>query len=407
MTAFWIAAGLLTALVLALLCRPLLHRRDATGASRKALNAAIYRDQMAELERDLQSGVLSRDDYAVARDELERRVLEDVAADDTPTDTRRRLPRSAVGLAVLLPAAAVGLYFVLGTPAALDPARVAGIEQAPSQADIEKMVAALAAKLDKEPNNPQGWVMLGRSYRVMGRLDEAEKAFGRAGPVMESEPALMLELAELSADRNEGRVEGHARELLLRVLKDAPENPQALVIAGTDAFFRKDFAAAIRHWEKVLALVPPDSEDATNLTAGIERARAQLGQGTAAARPATATPVKDAAASAVKGRVELAPGVHAAPDDTVFIFARAFDGPRMPLAVIRTKASALPMDFTLDDSLAMSPDLRLSGAAQLRLEARVSRSGDALARPGDFTASVGPVKPGTRGLRLVIADPVK
>ncbi|HMV18425.1 MAG TPA: hypothetical protein PKC56_11020 [Rhodocyclaceae bacterium] len=109
----------------------------------------------------------------------------------------------------------------------------------------------------------------------------------------------------------------------------------------------------------------------------------------------------------MKGRVELAPGVHAAPDDTVFIFARAFDGPRMPLAVIRTKASALPMDFTLDDSLAMSPDLRLSGAAQLRIEARVSRSGDALARPGDFTASVGPVKPGTRGLRLVIADPVK
>lgn len=415
MTAFWIAAGLLTALVLALLCRPLLRRRDAAGASRKALNAAIYRDQMAELERDLQGGSLSREDYAVARDELERRVLEDVSADDAPATTARRLPRSAIALAVLLPAAAVGLYLVLGTPAALDPARAAGSEQQPTQADIEKMVAALAAKLEKEPDNPQGWVMLGRSYRVMGRLDEAEKAFGRAGLVMESEPGLMLELAELSADRNEGRVEGHARELLERVLKDEPENPQALVIAGTDAFFRKDFAAAIRHWEKVLALVPPGSEDATNLTAGIERARAQLGQTAVAARPAAAksTPSTppgqsaDPAASAVRGRVSLAPSVKAAPDDTVFIFARAFDGPRMPLAIIRTKASALPLDFTLDDSLAMSPDLRLSGAAQLRIEARLSHSGDALPRPGDFTASAGPVKPGTRGVNLVIADPVK
>ena len=407
MTAFWIAAGLLTALVLALLCRPLLHRREATGASRKALNAAIYRDQMAELERDLQSGVLSRDDYAVARDELERRVLEDVAADDAPTDTRRRLPRSAVGLAVLLPAAAVGLYFVLGTPAALDPARVAGTEQAPSQADIEKMVAALAAKLDKEPNNPQGWVMLGRSYKALGRFDDAARAFDKAGPAMESEPELMLEVAELSAEINQGKIEGKGLELLRQVLKDQPDNPQALVLAGTDAYFRQNYADAVRHWERVLAQVAPDSQDAQNLSAGIDKARSLMGGGKPTPtpdKPQAKAAAPAAAGTQVTGRVDLAPALKAkaAPDDIVYIFARATQGPRMPLAVVRARVADLPMDFKLDDSMAMSPELKLSSAAELRIEARVSKTGDAIAKPGDLTGEIAPVKAGASGLKLSI-----
>lgn len=407
MTAFWISTGLLTLLVLAVLCWPLLRRHGGAGASRKAINAAIYRDQFAELERDLASGVLSEADYGNARDELERRVLEDVAATDVATGspaTPRRLPRTALALAVTLPLAAAVLYVVLGTPAALDPAAREG--QQASAAEIEKMVDALAAKLEKDPGNLEGWAMLGRSYMVTGRFADAAKAFDKAGAAMEASAEMMLQVAELSAELNQGRVEGRGRELLQRVLKAEPQNPQALVLAGTDAFFRSNFADAVRHWEAVLAMLPPGSPDAQNLAAGIEKAKSQLGAGKASVSSNTShkAGAEAAAGKTVSGRVDLAPALKgkASPDDVVFIFARAAEGPRMPLAVVRTRVAELPREFTLDDSMALSPELKLSSAGSLRIEARVSKSGDAGAKPGDLRGESGPVQPGTRKLSIVI-----
>ena len=403
MTPFWISTGLLTLLVLALLCWPLLRRRSGDGASRRAINTAIYRDQLADLERDLASGALSQADYAGAREEIERRVLEDVAADTAPTDTApRRLPRTALALAVTLPLAAALLYVVLGTPAALDPAARQGPQA--SAAEIEKMVATLAAKLEKDPGNLEGWAMLGRSYLVTGRLAEAAKAFDKAGPAMEASTELMLQVAELSAELNEGRIEGRGRELLQRVLKAEPQNPQALVLAGTDAFFRQQYADAVRHWEAVLAQLPPGSPDAQNLTAGIEKARSLQGEAPAGARARAEAKPQAAAGKTVSGRVTLAPALagKASPDDVVFIFARAAEGPRMPLAVVRTRVADLPQDFTLDDSMALSPEFKLSSAGTLRIEARVSNSGDATARPGDLRGESGPVQPGASKLGIVI-----
>lgn len=403
MTPFWISTGLLTLLVLALLCWPLLRRRSGDGASRRAINTAIYRDQLDDLERDLASGALSQADYAGAREEIERRVLEDVAADTAPTDTApRRLPRTALALAVTLPLAAALLYVVLGTPAALDPAARQGPQA--SAAEIEKMVATLAAKLEKDPGNLEGWAMLGRSYLVTGRLAEAAKAFDKAGPAMEASTELMLQVAELSAELNEGRIEGRGRELLQRVLKAEPQNPQALVLAGTDAFFRQQYADAVRHWEAVLAQLPPGSPDAQNLTAGIEKARSLQGEAPAGARARAEAKPQAAAGKTVSGRVTLAPALagKASPDDVVFIFARAAEGPRMPLAVVRTRVADLPQDFTLDDSMALSPEFKLSSAGTLRIEARVSKSGDATARPGDLRGESGPVQPGASKLGIVI-----
>lgn len=403
MTPFWISTGLLTLLVLALLCWPLLRRRSGDGASRRAINTAIYRDQLADLERDLASGTLSQADYAGAREEIERRVLEDVAADTAPTDTApRRLPRTALALAVTLPLAAALLYVVLGTPAALNPAARQGPQA--SAAEIEKMVATLAAKLEKDPGNLEGWAMLGRSYLVTGRLADAAKAFDKAGPAMEASTELMLQVAELSAELNEGRIEGRGRELLQRVLKAEPQNPQALVLAGTDAFFRQQYADAVRHWEAVLAQLPPGSPDAQNLTAGIEKARSLQGEAPAGARARAEAKPQAAAGKTVSGRVTLAPALagKASPDDVVFIFARAAEGPRMPLAVVRTRVADLPQDFTLDDSMALSPEFKLSSAGTLRIEARVSKSGDATARPGDLRGESGPVQPGASKLGIVI-----
>jgi cytochrome c-type biogenesis protein CcmH len=408
MTAFWIAAGLLTALVVVILCWPLLRQRHSASTSRKAINTAIYRDQMAELDRDLASGAVARDDHATAREELERRVLEDVADDNAAVVAApRRLPLTALALGVALPAAALALYFSLGNPAALDPS--AQKSAAPTAAEVEKMVATLAEKLEKNPENLQGWVMLGRSYKVMGRFDEAARAFEKAGSAMESEPELMLEVAELSAEQNQGKVEGKGLKLLKQVLKDQPDNPQALVLAGTDAYFRQNYPDAARYWERVLAQVPPDSEDARNLTAGLEKIRSMMGQPAAKPAPKAETAVKpeakaNAGATSVSGRVSLAPALQAkaGPDDTVYIFARHANGPRMPLAVLRVKVSDLPKDFSLDDSMAMSPDLKISSASELRIEARVSKTGDAISKPGDLSGEISPVKPGAQKLQLVI-----
>jgi len=399
MTAFWIAAGLLGTLVLAVLCWPLLRHKPAAHASRQAINTAIYRDQLAELDRDLASGALSQADYASARSEIERRVLEDVADDSAPADAPRRLPRTALGLVLTLPLAAVALYFVFGNPAALDPAATAH-NAGPSAAEVEQMVATLAARLEKNPDNPQGWAMLGRSYKALGRFDDAAQAFEKAGAAMESDPELMLELVELAAERNDGKIEGKARQLLQKVLADQPDNPQALVLAGYDAYARAQYADAVKHWEKLLAMVPPDSPDAQNLSAGIESARSRM-----SAAPAGGKSAKPAAsAGKVSGKVELAPELKAkaGPDDVVFIFARAAQGPRMPLAVVRARVADLPVDFTLDDSMAMSPELKLSSAGELRIEARVSKRGDATAQPGDLAGEAGPVKAGASGIRLRI-----
>lgn len=220
----------------------------------------------------------------------------------------------------------------------------------------------------------------------------------------------MLEVAELSAEQNQGKVEGKGLILLKQVLKDQPDNPQALVLAGTDAYFRQNYPDAARYWERVLAQVPPDSEDARNLTAGLEKIRSLMGQGQPAAKPApkadtTAQPeARATGATSVSGRVSLAPALkgQAGPDDTVYIFARPADGPRMPLAVLRVKVSDLPKDFSLDDSMAMRPDLKISSAATLRIEARVSKTGDAIAKPGDLSGELTPVKPGATKLQLVI-----
>jgi cytochrome c-type biogenesis protein CcmH len=418
---FWVAAGILLGLAIAILSWPLLRRRRSLAASRRAINAAIYRDEFVELEKDRQNSALSADDYQVAREELERRVLEDTTEGDpvAPGASPRGAPRTALALLVLLPLLSLPLYFVLGNPAALSPEPTEQMAQsghgngAPSMGDLAKMAAILAAKLEKNPDNPEGWVMLARSYKALGRFDDAEKAYGRVGPTMDTEPALILEKVELAAYKSDGKIEGRALALLNQVLSKEPNNPQALVLAGTAAFYRADYQGAISYWDRLLKQVAPDSEDAKNLASGIAEARVRMGgkAGTMAEQPAeksadrAAEPAgKVVAGKSISGRVELSAAfkAKAAPDDTVFIFAKALQGPRMPLAVVRAKVSDLPLAFNLDDATAMSPELELSGFPEVKIEARVSKSGDAIAKPGDLIGTLSPVQPGAKGLKLVV-----
>jgi cytochrome c-type biogenesis protein CcmH len=405
MMGFAIGATLMVGVTLLLLLLPFRRRPVGADISRQQLNAAIYRDQFAELERDLGEGALSQADYDQARAELQRRLLEDsstASADTVPAATASRIVPAALALA--LPLGAVLLYLILGSPATLNPAPP---EKQFSQDDIERMVSGLAAKLEKEPDNLKGWVMLARSYKSMGRIPEALRAYERAGSLVETSPDLLVDYADALAASSGGftpKVNG----LIDKALQLDPTNAQGLWMRGTAAFEARQYGKAVADWQRLLALLEPGSEDARVVEGNIAEAQEKGGVAKPAQKvggggtAATVAPV--AAAAFVKGKVELAPALkgQAAADAIVMVIARPADGSRMPVAVVRVKVSELPLAFTLDDSLAMSPDHKLSKFAEVAVEARISESGQAMPQAGDLISNTQTVKVGAQGIRLKV-----
>ncbi|MBP9712627.1 MAG: c-type cytochrome biogenesis protein CcmI [Sterolibacterium sp.] len=283
------AAALLTLAVLTWLLYPLLNagRERSTSATRRALNAAIYRDQLADLENDRALGHLAEADYAQARDELQHRLLQDTALADTapaPAPNTHPTPatRSALLLALFLPMAAVGLYLWLGHPAALQPPAVR--EQITS-AQIDDMVARLAARMEKNPDDLKGWMMLARSYKALHRYDDGARAYERILALGGKDANILADYADLLAARAEGKFDKHMLELLDEALKLDPDNTMALALAGSAAYNRQDFAATARYWDKLLTQLPADSDEARSLSAALEEVHAKRGDKKAPATP--------------------------------------------------------------------------------------------------------------------------
>lgn len=401
---FLAAAAVMALVALAWMLRPLVRPRSGSNASRQALNTAIYRDQLAELERDRAEGSLAESDFEQARVELQRRLLEDAAVADGPPMVARPAKRTAVALALVVPLAAALMYAWLGKPGAMLPLEA---QHQAAAGQMDEMLSKLNARLEKNPNDPKGWAMLGRTYKALGKFDEAEKAFLRAGDLVNTDAVLLAEYADLQAVRANGNLEGKPLQLVMQALKLDPENYMALALAGTAAYNRKDFPEASRFWNQLLKLLPPDSEDAKALSATlaeIEGKSAVPAGSRAVASTNTAKPEKAASGKSISGSVTLAPALAAKvqPGDSLFIYARPVSGPRMPLALLRAQAGNLPMNFTLDDSLAISPDMKLSGVGEVKLEARVTKSGQAVRQPGDLIGESGPVKVGAKGIKLQI-----
>jgi len=393
MILFWVLSTLLAAAALVLLVRPLLSRREGQGISRSAANLSIYRDQLRELEADLAAGTLAGGDYDRARRELETRLLEDV---DQPAAAVKAVGgrRMALVLGIAIPALAVALYFAIGNPGALDPRRAADGEVTAQQ--IEAMVERLAARLRENPDDTDGWKLLGRSHAALGRFADAVNAYAKAASQAPRDPQLLADFADALAMTRGESLQGEPEKLVLRALEIDPGNLKALALAGTAAFERKDYKAATGHWQRMLPLVPPDSKDARAIQSSIDEARALAGTG--AAKP-----------TGLRGIVRIAPELKGkvAPDDSLFIFARAADGPPMPLAVLRVRARDLPVSFALDDSMAMAPSMRLSGFQRVVVGARVSKSAGAAPQPGDLQGSSAPVASDAAGVTVVIDTVVR
>jgi cytochrome c-type biogenesis protein CcmH len=336
-----------------------------------------------------------------------------VAAAEGTEATGKPSKSLLASLAVLMLAVTAGGYAWLGAPehVGLTPESARAAQQRPTPEQIDAMLARLARHLQEKPDDVAGWSLLARSYVSLGRHAEAEDAFKKALAAQPDNPDLLADYADLLASKT-GGLEGEPAGLVMRALKADPNHLKALALAGTAAFNRKEYGAAVVAWEKALQAAPPDHPFAPLLRDGVAQAR-QLGNldGGSASQPQTAQAGKPAAgAGRVSGRVSLAPALaaKASPDDTVFVFARAAGegAPRMPLAILRKQVRDLPFEFTLDDSLAMSPAARLSSTPRVIVGARISRSGSAMAQAGDLQGSVGPVDLGASGLAVEIGEVV-
>ncbi|MCX7198754.1 MAG: c-type cytochrome biogenesis protein CcmI [Proteobacteria bacterium] len=411
MMLFWMLCALLVLLAVAFVALPLLRatRIDA-GPARAALNAEVYRDHLLELDRELADGVLSAEQHAIARAELDRRALAEAAVPAAAVDaapTMRRGRWLASGVLALVPVLAITGYLALGNPAALNP---------PDQQFLQ-MVDALAEKLKANPDDAQGWVMLARAYQITGRMPESVAAYEKASALRPDDANLIAGYADALA-MVQGSLSGKPFELIVKALKLDPKNQTALALAATAAMENGQFAESIALWRRLAAVVEPGSADRTAVDQAIEQVRqVALAKGvTLADAPPVATGTGStqakgpaAAGASISGEVTLAPELmrQAKPDEAVFIFARAVDGPPLPLAVVRATVKDLPIRFTLDDSMSMAPTAKLSMHKQVVVSARVSRSGQAMPQPGDLIGTVQSVTVGSTGVQVRIADVVR
>ena len=409
MIAFWLIAALFVAVALLLVLLPLLRqRKSAAGTDRDATNVKLYRDELDDLEREHGEGTLGEEQYREARQEIERRLLEDVApaapeAAAAPAgagSTRW----AALAVALVLPLVAVLGYLQFGDIKALDPqVRQEGHAVTPTQ--IAEMIDKLAQRLKQNPGDADGWAMLGRSNAVLGRYQAAADAYARAAGLMGDDADLLADYADTLAMAHGGDLAGEPMEIVQRGLKVDPNNVKLLALAGSAEFAQKNYSGAVQYWQRSLAHATPGTDFHRAVESSIEEARraGNLPQ----AKPAAQAMAKSAgppSAEAITGTVKIAPALasQVQPGDTLFVFARPAKGAVMPVAILRVTASQLPYAFRLDDSLAMGPGNKLSSQDEVVVGARISKSGNALPQPGDLEATSAPVAPGTSGLALSI-----
>lgn len=391
MLSFLIPAFLLLLLVLLLLLRPYIFPAKSHARSRRQMNAAIYREELDKLEGEHAAGLISASDYEIAHAEMRQRLFQDTVEEDD-REVAGSSKKTAIGLCVFIIILSSVLYFSLG-----DAVRIAqrNSEKPVTQEGVEKMVAEFAAKMEKDPENLKGWAMLARSYRILGRNEDAAKAYARAGNYIDSDPQLLADYADALATNANGSFAGKPLQLINQALKLDPNNLMALWLSGTAAYNVGNYKAAVQTWEKLAQQLPPDTDEARAIQGSIAEARLKGGinsQGTLVA-----------SGKSISGTVELSANLKSKvnPGDVLMVIARK-PGERMPVAVLKIAAADFPVRFTLNDSLAMNPSAPLSQLTEASIEVRISKSGMAKSEPGDLISAAQIVKVGSKEVRLLI-----
>lgn len=459
MISFIAIACLMSLVALAFVLVPLMWSRsrpngvEPSRLSDAVSNVAVFRSQKREIEEEFARGSISVEERDAALNELEQRLVDevpgDVAVGESPAiSVRDRRPWLLMGaLGVLIPIGAFMMYATIGAPQALRPGGpvaavnagegsphagmggATGADAAVSDQQIIAMVDTLAQKMQQNPGDPKGWVLLARSQGALGRYPEASAAYERAAQLLPNDAQLFADYADAVAMQQQGRFEGKPMTLIQKALKLDPNNTKGLALAGTAELRLGNREASLKYWKKLKTLVAKDTDDERQVDAII--AEVQSGKGpieapatTAQASPARpnmnapapAMPSASAGAAApaagagatITGQVMLTPEMAAklTSTDTLFVFARAKEGPRMPLAILRTpapKAADFPKAFELTDAMAMAPGMSLSSFPEIVIEARISRSGSAPLQPGDLTGVSDAIKAGARAVKVTIS----
>ncbi|MCK9397484.1 MAG: c-type cytochrome biogenesis protein CcmI [Methylobacter sp.] len=375
---FLLIAAVMVLIAFLIVLPPLWRKYPPIESDQDQRNIAIARQRLAELKEQLQAGALSQALYNEQLAELELALSDDLDivchVKASPTQGRWM----ALVLVFAMPFVAGSLYWTLGDYQSLSQTEQAAAT--PGQEQINSMVTGLAERLQKQPDDALGWTMLGRSYKYLQQYPKAVEAFEHAYRLIGDQPEIMLLYADALAFANNEQLAGKPAELVFKALAMEPGNVTGLWLGGMAKAQTGDFAAAMELWKKLEAQLPPGSEGRQEIQGLLAKLATQLPEGATKAEP------KSAQASGIEVQVSLAPELQklANPGDTVFIYAQALSGPKMPLAIVRKQVSELPLTVNLTDAMAMMPTMKLSNFEQVKLLARVSKSGDAMQKPGDL-----------------------
>ncbi len=414
MMIFWIICALLLVIALPFVVLPLWRgSKKNNTVQRDSANLEIFRDQIAEMDADLSNGLLTQDMYEQGKRELQSRLLDEVgeAQGSSPEIVRNPLKLLALGLSLLLPLVAVGVYWQVGNRHAVTQmdsiVSTDGNHGMPTEASIKSLEKKLAA----QPDDIDNLLLLARSYSALDRFIEAAKAYDKLTGLIPNEAQFWVDYAEVLAMASGKSLQGAPAKLLDKALALDPQNFKALALAGSAAMEREDYAVTVRHWEKLLKMIPKEDQTARMVESGIQQARVLLAQKNGGKVPAKSQRATEQQTQRVQGGKEAITGTvvlsdelksHANPSDTVFVLVRAAEGSKMPLAIVRKQVKDLPLKFTLDDSTSMTPEMKMSNFEQVVVIARVSKSGNAMTQPGDLQGMSAKIKPGSKGLQLKI-----
>ncbi|GMR20187.1 MAG: c-type cytochrome biogenesis protein CcmI [Gammaproteobacteria bacterium] len=406
---FWLISVTLTLIALATVLLPLLRPARHTVPDEKQLQVTVHRLRIKELEADLANQVISQTDFDQARTELDQQLLEDIPEDKKIKPVTTTGIRSAtISLLVAIPALAFGLYLWLGNMEAIDfDQTTVAVRAGGTQYSMNEIIENLEKKLQQSPDSGKGWVLLGKSYVSIKQYDKAVLAFARAHDLLGDDPGLLTTYAEALAMSQQGRLEGMPTELINKTLEIQPNHPKALWLAGHAALQTGKRKLALKHWTRLRK----DLKDGTEAAITVDKFIAQVG-GTAVSQAQTApqaTSRTQTVGVSLNVSVKLDPSLRnkVSGDETLFIYARAAQGPRMPLAIVRKQAKDLPVTVTLDDNMAMAPNMSLSKFKDIVVGARISKSGNAISQSGDLMGQSNILITGaTKTINITIATPV-
>ncbi len=407
MITFFILAACLVVVVLLLLLPTL--TKNHYSADRREINVAIARAQLADLAQKQSDGELAQEEFAREKQRLETDLAQALSGDQERT--RETSGRWAMWpMAAFVPVLAGAVYLQVGTPDAIDPAnRVAETVQAQQTPDMREVVSRIEARLQEDPEDATGWFMLGRAHMTLGEFGDAVPAIRRAHELTGDNPEIMVRLADAIAMSQGGSMAGEPEPLLVKALAMQPDNLQGLWLLGIAQNERADYAAAITTWEKLLPLLSEDPRSQQQIRQLItDAAQAQSTASDSEVSGTDATPTVESGSLQVEVSVSAELVADLPPDTSVFVYAKAQQGPPMPLAVARSTVSQLPLSVTLSDADAMMPAMTLSAFDQVVVGARISLSGDAIAQTGDFFGEVsGVVRGESAPVRIAITQTVE